>query len=458
MAHRQKYLAGEHHALSLEEAYWRVMSKITEVDDFTYTCNKAGFTTSHQRREADNLRHILVDQNTCLHTVWQNEADVEKLYNTRELMEIINEEVITKLADMKDAIISLPGSAPRPRPPPRPLPRSPTRQQRRDIPENYHTGGYSSADKIRRTTVYTDHNRTYEHQQYEYPVKVKSAHHRDTPPYPPNTDRIAQKRKDANTHHSRHDEAKPSRKRNLQTTDDTEPGTKIRRTGNHNDGQRTTPGLMQMPPTNKKNTAGTDAMIPPDVKPDIKPDILPDIKPDIKPRKENSDRTSTKEESFAARVARRSKQILIDDYQSAKAKGETTLAAVPDSTFSNLREKPSVGRTKNSKSTANITSNSVELTSETKKRGGGPTPDKAAQMVDADNVEHRKRKHNVGTNRHLVQWLWGDPKRIPKVREDIAKWSKYMANEMSNPAFEIFINMATNLRDNKTHSTRTQDD
>ena len=114
MAHQQKYLAGEHYALTLEEAYWRVISIITEVDDFTYVCNKAGFTTSHQRREADNLRHILVDQNTCLHTVWQNEADVEKLYNTRELMEIINEEVITKLADMKDAIISLPGSAPAP--------------------------------------------------------------------------------------------------------------------------------------------------------------------------------------------------------------------------------------------------------------------------------------------------------------------------------------------------------
>ena len=100
----------------------------------------------------------------------------------------------------------------------------------------------------------------------------------------------------------------------------------------------------------------------------------------------------------------------------------------------------------------------MELASETKKRGGGPTPDRVTQMVDEDNIEHRKRKHNVGTNRHLVQWLWEDPKRIPKVREDIAKWSKYMANEMSNPAFEIFINMATNLGDNKEHSTRTQDD
>ena len=458
MAHRQKYLAGEHHALSLEEAYWRVMSKITEVDDFTYVCNKAGFTTSHQRREADNLRHILVDQNTCLHTVWQNEADVEKLYNTRELMEIINEEVITKLADMKDAIISLPGSAPRPRPPPRPLPRSPTRQQRRDIPENYHTGGYSSADKIRRTTVYTDHRQTHEYQQYEYPVKAKSAHHRDTPPYPPNTDRIAQECKDANTYHSRHDEAKPSRKRNLQTTADTEPSTKMRRTHNHNDGQRTTSGLMQTPSTNKKNTAEMDAMIPPDVKPDIKPNILPDIKPDIKPRKENSDRTSTKEESFAARVARRSKQILIDDYQSAKTKGETRPIVAPDLTLPTPRRKYCTKQTKDSKSTIDTTSTSAGPTDETGKSERGLTPDKVTQMIDEDNIEHRKRKHNVGTNRHLVQWLWEDPKRIPKAREDIDRWTKYMAEEMSNPAFGIFINMAVNLRNDKKQPARTQDD
>ena len=78
-------------------------------------------------------------------------------------------------------------------------------------------------------------------------------------------------------------------------------------------------------------------------------------------------------------------------------------------------------------------------------------------MVDEDSIEHRKRKHNVGTNRHLVQWLWEDPKRIPKAREDITRWSEYMANEMSNPAFEVFINMATNLRNNKKHSTRAQD-
>ena len=163
MAHRQKYLAGEHRALSLEEAYWRVMSKLTEVDDFTYVCNKAGFTTSHQRREADNLRHILVDQNTYLHTVWQNEANVEKLYNTRELVQIIDEEVLAKLATLKDTIISLPGTTPHPRPSSLSPPRSSPRQRHQQAnPENPHIDEYSTAGKIKRTMVYA-------YQQYNHP-------------------------------------------------------------------------------------------------------------------------------------------------------------------------------------------------------------------------------------------------------------------------------------------------
>ena len=112
MAHRQKYLAGENPALTLEEAYWRVMSTITRVDDLTYKCTDAGFTTSNQRLEADNLHRVLVDQNICLNVIWRNEADIDKLYNTRELVQIINEEVLAKLATMKDAIISLPGTTP----------------------------------------------------------------------------------------------------------------------------------------------------------------------------------------------------------------------------------------------------------------------------------------------------------------------------------------------------------
>ena len=48
MAHRQKYLAGGYPVITLEEAYWKVMSTITKVDDLTYICTDAGFTTSNQ--------------------------------------------------------------------------------------------------------------------------------------------------------------------------------------------------------------------------------------------------------------------------------------------------------------------------------------------------------------------------------------------------------------------------
>ena len=139
-------------------------------------------------------------------------------------------------------------------------------------------------------------------------------------------------------------------------------------------------------------------MIPPDVKPDIKPDIPPDIKPDIKPCTKNSGRTNTEEESFVAHVARRSKQILIDDYQSAKTKGETRLIVAPDLTLPTPRRKYRTKQTKDSKSTINTTSASAEPTDETRKSEGGLTPDKVTQMVNEDSIEHRKRKHNVGTN------------------------------------------------------------
>ena len=112
MAHRQKYLTGRQPAITLEEAYWKVMSTITKVNDLTTTCIEDGITTLHQRLEAENLRHILVEQNTRLYEIWRKEKNVEKLYNTRELVQIIDEEVIEKLTALKDTIISLPGTTP----------------------------------------------------------------------------------------------------------------------------------------------------------------------------------------------------------------------------------------------------------------------------------------------------------------------------------------------------------
>ena len=200
-----------------------------------------------------------------------------------------------------------------------------------------------------------------------------------------------------------------------------------------------------------------DAMIPPDIKPDIKPDVPPDVKPNIKPDVKNSKCTNTEEESFITHVARRSKQILIDDYQSAKTKGNPKLIVAPDLTLPTPRRKYRTKQTKDNTSTINTTSVIAEPMGETRNSKDGLTPDKVTQTVDEDNIEHRKRKHNVGTNQNLVRWLWEDPRRLAKAREDITRWSEYMANEMSNPAFEIFINMASNLSNNKEHSTKTQD-
>ena len=54
MAHRQTYLARPDPILTLEEAYWRVMSTLTEVDDFIFTRTAAGFITHHQQFKAED--------------------------------------------------------------------------------------------------------------------------------------------------------------------------------------------------------------------------------------------------------------------------------------------------------------------------------------------------------------------------------------------------------------------
>ena len=67
-------------------------------------------------------------------------------------------------------------------------------------------------------------------------------------------------------------------------------------------------------------------------------------------------------------------------------------------------------------------------------------------MVDDDKIEHQKWKNKVGINPDLLRWLWEDPKRLPKAREDMARWTQYMATEMSNPAFQLFLAMACNFK------------
>ena len=73
-------------------------------------------------------------------------------------------------------------------------------------------------------------------------------------------------------------------------------------------------------------------------------------------------------------------------------------------------------------------------------------PSNAPQKFDNDENEHRKRRHKFGIKPELLRWLWEDPTRLPKAREDMARWTKYMATEMSNPAFQLFLSMAHNFK------------
>ena len=73
-------------------------------------------------------------------------------------------------------------------------------------------------------------------------------------------------------------------------------------------------------------------------------------------------------------------------------------------------------------------------------------PSDALQKFDNDENEQRKRRHKFGINPELLRWLWEYPTRIPKAREDMARWTKYMAKEMSNPAFQLFLSMAYNFK------------
>jgi hypothetical protein len=334
MAHRQKYLAGGHPAITLEEAYWKVMSTITKVNDLTYTCTEAGITTLHQRLEAENLRHILVEQNTRLYEIWRKEGNVEKLYNTRELVQIIDEEVIEKLAALKDTIISLPGTTPNPRPS-HLSPLKPSPHYRQEELGNHYTSEHSTADEIKRTMVYA-------YQHYNHPDET---YRNENPPRPCNGD-WPPTYKESDTY--RHDKTTSSRKRSHQTTSDSEPNPKIQRPHSYADERQMIPNVTQIAPKKEKNTANMDAMIPPDIKPIIQTNMPLDVKPDVRPDAEDSKCSNTKEDNFIARVAKHSKQILIDDYQPTKNKKSIPkLIEAPNFATPTPRKKYRTKQTKN---------------------------------------------------------------------------------------------------------------
>ena len=327
MVHRQKYLAGGNPALTMEEAYLRVMLTITRVDDLTYECTDARFTTTNQRLEADNLHRTLVDQNTCLNFIWRNEADIDKLYNTRELVQIIDEEILAKLATMKDVIISFPGTTPRPLTPP--FSGSLPRQHQRKTLGSYRLDEHSGTNNVKRTMVYSnDHMHKYADQQHSHLDDTRSGHLKEiSHDRPPSSNRIAEGNahreprdtptnnhtmqklmdidipsaspspspKQPDVHREQYPRTMLSRKRSLQVTADTEPNPKERRVHNHGNRRQAVPSPTLTPSKDRKNTSDMDAMIPLDVKSDIKPDI------------KNLKCTNTEEENFITRVVKRSK-------------------------------------------------------------------------------------------------------------------------------------------------------
>ena len=60
----------------------------------------------------------------------------------------------------------------------------------------------------------------------------------------------------------------------------------------------------------------------------------------------------------------------------------------------------------------------------------------------------KRRRHQLDIDPKLLRWLGRDPTRFPKAREDMARWTRYMATEMSNPAFPLFLSMAGSMARN----------
>ena len=244
----------------------------------------------------------------------------------------------------------------------------------------------------------------------------------------------------------------PSRKRNFQITTDTSPNPKRRRLyGKRGGGKQKAPTpcqtRVQTKPTvatNAKNKSGMDALVLSDVKPDIKPDI----------KMLGNDNV---EESFATRVAKGSGWILIDEYSAPKSPGKakpdpgandaptSDPTTIPSQTHHNKTgTKYKVGnKHPEPNNTMAITENIIDTTKCDEK---SIIPNGVTRTVNDDDIEHRKQKHRVGINPDLLRWLWEDPTRLPKAREDMARWTQYLTAEMSNPAFQLFLAMVCNFK------------
>ena len=183
-----------------------------------------------------------------------------------------------------------------------------------------------------------------------------------------------------------------------------------------------------------------DALVPPDIKPDIKPDV------------ESLEKNDT-EEIFATRIAKGSKWILIDEYPKpnppGNIKSNPTINATPPSDLETIPLQNQASKTVIEHHITTIaTSKDISDIPNYNERSLVPTG--IIKAVDGKEAEYRKQKHKVGINPKLLRWLWEDPKRLPKARKDMARWAEFLATEMSNPTFQIFLAMTHNVNNTVT--------
>ena len=110
----RKNLAETEPILTLEEALWRVMSKLAEVEYFRQRYKSVGCFVNNQCFEAGELKRTLTNQTRYLDLIWHSESNKARFLTTWEWVEIVPEETSVKVAAIDDILV-IPGTIPRQR-------------------------------------------------------------------------------------------------------------------------------------------------------------------------------------------------------------------------------------------------------------------------------------------------------------------------------------------------------
>ena len=86
--------------LTLEEAHWRVMSKITEVERFLQRHTTIGSLHLEQWAEAGDLQQKLAHRLSIMKILWHAEPDEARFHGMRDWITVIEDKVRTKLRAM----------------------------------------------------------------------------------------------------------------------------------------------------------------------------------------------------------------------------------------------------------------------------------------------------------------------------------------------------------------------